>query len=107
MRWIVLVVAILGGLPRTVLAGEIFGIINEAGQPVPNARVAVTISNKTYTTNTDARGSYRVIVPERGKARLTVTVDSRASSIDVFSSERGVRYDLTIVPGPEPQLRRK
>ena len=88
MRWIILVITIFGGFPRVVLAGEIFGIINEAGQPVPNARVEVTISNETYTTNTDARGSYRVIVPERGKARLAVMVGSRTPSIDVFSSER-------------------
>lgn len=107
MRWIVLVVTMLGGFPHVVLAGEIFGIINEAGHSVPNARVVVTISDKTYTTNTDVRGSYRVIVHERGKARLTVMVGSRAPSIDVFSAERGVRYDLTIVSGPEPQLRRK
>jgi len=107
MRRATLVFVILGWFPSAVFAGEIFGLITEAERPVAGARVAVTIASKTYTTDSDARGSYRVIVPESGKARLTVTVGSQARSIDVFSSERAVRCDLMITSGPDPQLRRR
>lgn len=107
MKRTVLVFAILGWFPIPALAGEIFGLITEADRPVAGARIAVTLASKTYTTDSDARGSYRVVVPESGKARLTVTAGSRALSIDVFSSDRAVRCDLTITSGPNPQLRRR
>jgi hypothetical protein len=107
MKRTILVFAILGGFPLSALAGEIFGLITEADRPVAGARVAVTVAGKTYTTDSDARGSYRVVVPASGKARLMVTAGSRALSIDVFSSERPVRCDLVITPGPNPQLRRR
>ena len=107
MKRTILVFAILSWFPSAVFAGEIFGLITQANQPVAGARVAVTIANKTYTSDSDARGSYRVVVPASGKARLTVTTGAQALAIDVFSSERAVRCDLTITSGPNPQLQRR
>ncbi len=107
MKRTILVFAILGWFPGAAFAGEIFGLITQAERPVASAHVAVTIANKTYTTDSDARGSYRVVVPASGKARLTVTTGSQALSIDVFSSERAVRCDLVITSGPNPQLQRR
>ena len=107
MRRAILVFAILGWFPGAVFAGEIFGVITQAERPVAGARVAVTIADKSYTTDSDARGSYRLVVPASGKAKLTVTVGSLSRSLEVFSSDRPVRCDLTLTSGPDPQLRRR
>lgn len=69
MRFAVAFVVLLCSQQRA-FAGDIFGIINQGGRPIPGARVDVTISNKTYFTNTDSRGSYRLNVAERGKGKL-------------------------------------
>jgi len=105
MKRVILVAAIAGCMPSLAVAGDIFGTITEADKPVANAPVQVTIAGKPYSGATDGGGSYRVFVPETGKATLTVTAGGRAHSIDVFSSERAARYDLVI--GPDGGLRRR
>ncbi len=106
MKRVILVAAIAGGMPTLAVAGDIFGTITEADKPVANAPVTVTIAGRPpYTGATDGGGSYRVFVPETGKATLTVTAGGRPHTIDVFSSERAARYDLVI--GPDGGLRRR
>jgi hypothetical protein len=107
MKWKAVIFALLSSCPLAVTAGEIFGTITEGGRAVANANVEVTIANKTYKGMTDVYGGYRVVVPEVGKAKLTITVGNQAPSIEIFSSERSLRYDLVVVPGANPELRRR
>ena len=104
MKWIVMALALGGGWPGTVVAGEIFGVITEAGRPLANAQVAVEQDGQRFATSTDARGSYRLVLPKTGKVKLTVKSAAGSPSIDVFSSDRSLRYDLTVVSG---ELRRR
>jgi len=99
MKWNVVILALWGGWPSGALAGEIFGVITEAGLPVTNAPVEVEQDGQSVATRTDARGSYRVVVPESGRATMTVKTAAGSHSIDVFSSNRSLRYDLMLVAG--------
>ena len=98
MKWIVMALALLSW-SAGAWAGEIYGVLTEAGRPVANAEVEVQLQGQSFSTRTDARGSYRVVVPKSGKAKLTVKAAAGAPSIEVFSSDRSLRYDLMLVAG--------
>lgn len=82
--------------PHTLWAGEIFGTLLEKDQPIANANIELTIEGKNYSAKTDAEGSYRIFVPENGRATVSVDVQGKKAAMDLFSSERSVRYDLKI-----------
>jgi hypothetical protein len=103
MKWIVMTFALLGWSGAAV-AGEIFGTITGGGRALANAQVEVEQGGRRFSASTDARGSYRLVLPASGKATLTVKSAAGAPSIEVFSSERSLRYDLTVVAG---ELRRR
>jgi hypothetical protein len=91
--------ALLGSWSASAWAGEVFGVITEAGKPLAKAQVELVQGGDIHVTTTDARGSYRLVLPKSGKAKLTVKTDTASPSIDIFSSERPLRYDLTLAGG--------
>ena len=84
-------------LPCSILAGEIYGNLTEEGRPVgPGVNVEVMFGGKTYSGSTDSYGSYRVHVPDKGRSELRVRHPQMSESIEVFSYEGSVRYDLVL-----------
>lgn len=81
----------------SAVAGEIFGAISQGDKPLPKGtKIEIVAADKTYTTETDATGGYRLFVPEKGKLTLKVSVGTQTPSIDVFSSDHSARYDLIL-----------
>src|SRR5512147_2005278 len=63
------------------LAGEIFGTLREGGKAVAKGvKVDIVTPKKTYTTATDAYGSYRLYVAEKGKCVLNVYYKNQTPS---------------------------
>jgi hypothetical protein len=55
----------------SAIAGELFGTIAEGEKPVAQGvKVEVTAGDKTYSTETDKFGAYRLFVKEKGKWRI-------------------------------------
>jgi len=80
--------------PTLAHAGEIYGSLTQHGNPVA-AGVEVKIAcpqQTTDTAKTDADGAYNLFAAQPGKCTLTV----HGKSIEVFSSEKSMRYDLTL-----------
>src|SRR6266404_8300145 len=76
------------------LAGEISGTIKAEGKAVPKGvKVDIVSAVKTYNGETDAYGSYRLYVAEKGKCSLTVHFAQKAPSIQIFSYPKSTRYD--------------
>ena len=80
-----------------VSAGELYGTIKEGNRPVCGGiKVMVQYGKKSVTALTDKYGSYSVRVPGSGKCRLYVYFKGANPSMEVYSYERSIRYDLTI-----------
>ena len=86
-------------------AGRIFGDIKMDGKPIPEGvLVLVTPVPKdkekgtaaTDTTQTDKVGSYKVVVKDEGKCKLTVVYEKQPLSLEVFSYKDATRYDLIL-----------
>ncbi len=78
-------------------AGEIYGTIKENGKPVQkDVKLEVTASQKTFSAATDNYGSYRIILPAKGKYPLTVQYKQQALTLEVVSYDKSTRYDLLI-----------
>jgi hypothetical protein len=93
-----------------VLAGEIYGSIEVNGKPVgPGVEVAIECNGTTRPTKTDEIGSYRLYSKEKGKCTLTVKFGNEPfPSIEVYSYENTVRYDLVLeVSNGRYSLRRR
>jgi hypothetical protein len=102
------------------VAGRIFGDIKIDGKPV-GVGVLVTLqpvskaaadkkaeSAPIDTTQTDKVGSYKFMVKEEGKYKLTVLYDKQSVPIEVFSSKEPTRYDLILAKKDgKLELRRK
>jgi hypothetical protein len=89
-------------------AGRIFGDIQMDGKPLP-AGVLVTlqlvpkpdpkatpVAAPIDSTTTDKVGSYKFLVKEDGKCKLTVLVEKQPVSLEVFSYKDPTRYDLIL-----------
>jgi len=102
-------------------AGRIFGDIKIDGKPVP-AGVLVTLQPIVKTdakgkpettapvdsTQTDKVGSYKFMVKDEGKCKLTVVFDKQSPSLEVFSNKEATRYDLILAKKDDKlELRRK
>jgi hypothetical protein len=89
---IVLVALLLSA--SSLLAGEVYGTIADAGKPVAaGVKVEIAVSGKVYTAETDKFGSYRIVVKEKGKCTLTVRLKEQSPSTELFSYDRSTRYD--------------
>jgi hypothetical protein len=83
--------------PCALLAGEIYGNITEGRAPVSaGVKVEVLAGGKLYPGSTDQYGSYRIQIPEKGKGEIKVHHKEQTASMDVFSYEGPVRYDLVL-----------
>jgi len=81
----------------TTVAGELFGTISEANKPVAQGvKVEITAGDKTYSTETDKFGSYRLFVKEKGKCTLTISYKNQSPTFTVASFEKSTRYDLVL-----------
>src|SRR2546425_2376369 len=79
------------------VAGEIFGSIKADGKSVgKGAKLEIAAPSKSYGTETDNYGSYRMYVPEKGKCTLTVHYRGQKVSIPVYAYERSTRYDFSV-----------
>ncbi|SRR5258707_6321693 len=109
MRWIIGSIILLTFCWTIGFAGEIFGTIKEGGKAVPKGtKVEVVTAHKTYPAETDNYGSYRLFIPEKGKASLKVTINKQSASIDIFSYEKSTRCDLYLdQKGGKYNLKRK
>lgn len=91
-------------------AGQILGTVKEGQKAVP-AGTRVTINCGTavsFEGQTDVYGFYSINVRRTGACTLTVTLDSCASSFQIYSENDPIRYDFAIErPGGTCALRRK
>jgi hypothetical protein len=89
-------------------AGKIFGDINFGGKPVP-AGVLVTLQvvpkaeakdkpapAAIDSTTTDKVGSYKFLVKDEGKCKLTVVYEKEPVVLEIFSYKEATRYDLIL-----------
>jgi len=99
--------------PSSGWAGALFGtIIDEQGRPLKNAEVKVTMdrNNHPYHANgtTDALGSYRIDIPEKGRGTLTVVDGTKTATIRVYVFQNSVLWNLKRVrTGSQLTLQRR
>lgn len=81
----------------SALAGELFGTISEGSKPVAaGVKVEVTAGGKTYSTETDKFGGYRLFVKEKGKCTLKVSYKDQTPTFAVASFDKSTRYDFLL-----------
>ena len=104
-----LVVLLILGLSALAFAGKIYGSITEAGKPVAQGvKVEVTCGGNNYAAQTDAYGSFKLFVPDKGKCTLKVYYQGQTPSLEINSYEGSVQYDLILEKtGAQYTLRRK
>ena len=107
-RACVLILLILGWAV-TAYAGKIYGSVSEGGKPVAQGvKVEVTCGANNYAAQTDAYGSFKFFVPDKGKCLLKVNHQGQTPSIEINSYEGSVQYDLILEKsGAQYTLRRK
>ena len=80
------------------IAGELFGTLYDGGKVAAKGiKIEIVTPKKTYSTVTDAYGSYRLFVPEKGKCTLKVSYKDQALLLDAYSYDKSTRYDLNLV----------
>ena len=80
------------------ISGELFGALYDGGKAVIRGiKIEIVTPKKTYSTETDAYGSYRLFVPEKGKCTLKVSYKTQVVSLDAYSYDKSTRYDLNLV----------
>lgn len=109
MKALVVLLIVLLVAASTGFAGEIFGTISEGGKAVgAGVKVTITAGDKSYATETDKFGAYRVFVKEKGKCTITVKSGEDAPSAELFSYDKSTRYDWVLESKEgKPTLRRK
>ena len=107
-RTVVLLMALLFSA-SWAMAGEVYGTIMQGSKPVAvGVKLEISVAGKVYSTETDKFGSYRVIVKEKGKGTITVTIDTTSVSAGMFSYDKATRYDWVLdTKDGELFLRRK
>ena len=109
MKRAFLVVLLILGLSTLAFAGKIYGSITEAGKPVAQGvKVEVTCGGKSYSAQTDAYGSFKLFVPDKGKCTLKVYYQGQTPSFEINSYGGAVQYDLILEKtGGQYTLKRK
>ena len=90
-------------------AGELYGSISEGDKAVgEKVKIDVAAAGKSYSSETDKNGSYRLFVKEKGKCTITVHYKDQPVAAELFSYDKSVRYDWVIeVKDAKYQLKRK
>jgi len=109
MKRALLLVFVILSMAVAAYAGKIYGSVSEGGKPVaPGVKVEVTCGSKNYAAQTDAYGSFKLFVPDKGKCTLKVSYQGQAPSFEINSYEGSVQYDLILEKqGGQYTLRRK
>lgn len=96
-------------LATAAFAGKVYGSITEGGKPVGQGiKVEVTCGSNNYAAQTDAYGSFKLFVPDKGKCALNVYYQGQTPSFEINSYEGSVQYDLILEKsGAKYTLRRK
>jgi hypothetical protein len=91
-RRLLLVLALTAAGPAS--AATIYGTIrNDQGRPLPNLAIEVTCGNRHYDARTDARGSYRLSVPQTG--RCVFKIGRSTQGISLYANQPA-RYDFDL-----------
>ena len=78
-------------------AGEIYGSISDGTKSVAaGLKVEITVAGKVYEGVTDKIGSYRIVVKEKGKGKLTIHLSGQSPSSGIVSYDRSTRYDWVV-----------
>jgi hypothetical protein len=88
-------------------AGRIFGDVKIAGKPAPEGMLVTVQAAKPAnddkappapidSVKTDKVGSYKIMVKNEGKCTLTVFVEKKTATLEVFSYKEPTRYDLIV-----------
>src|SRR5262245_24157365 len=97
MKRVWMLVLFVLGLTALAHAGRINGSVSEAGKPVAQGvKVDVACGANNYAAQTDAYGSFRLFVPDKGKCTLKVNFQGQAPSFEINSYEGSVQYDLIL-----------
>jgi hypothetical protein len=92
-----MLVLLLLGLSSSALAGKIYGSVSEGGKPVAQGvKLEVTCGANTYAAQTDAYGSFKLFVPDKGKCALKVHYQGQTPAFEINSYEGSVQYDLIL-----------
>jgi hypothetical protein len=82
----------------TSMAGELFGTLYEGGKAaLKGIKIEIVSPKKTYSTETDMYGSYRLFVPEKGRCTLNVYYKDQTLVLGAYSYDKSTRYDLNLV----------
>ena len=113
MRWMIMVLAVLGIclMASNASAGRIFGDIKLDGKPVPAGlpmeiflappagAPGDTVKSapvRADSTATDKFGSYKLTVKPEGKCILSLVYEKQTVTLEVFSYKEATRYDLIL-----------
>ncbi len=109
MRRTTMLVLLILGFTSLAFAGKIYGSITESGKPVgQGVKVEVTCGANNYSAQTDAYGSFKLFVPDKGKCTVQVYYQGQTPSFEINSYEGSVQYDLVLEKqGGKYTLRRK
>jgi hypothetical protein len=91
-------------------AGKIFGDVKITDKPAPEGMlitvqaVVTPAADKKETpppapidsVKTDKVGSYKVVVKGEGKCKLTVYLEKKTATLEIFSYKEPTRYDLIV-----------
>jgi hypothetical protein len=97
MRQLILFLAFMIVGASLVFAGNVAGTITEAGKPVAKGvKIDITCGAKSYTTETDANGGYKIFLAETGKCQLKLNYQGETPTFDISSYEASTTYDLIV-----------
>ncbi len=97
MKRFMLCACALALFPALTLAGEIYGTLREGAKTVAKGiKIEVVTPKKTYTAETDAYGSYRLYIAEKGKYTMKVYYNKQIPTFDIYSYDKSTRYDMSL-----------
>lgn len=83
-------------LTSPAYAGQIYGSLKEDGRPVANATFEVFCPQGSFRGVTDGYGAYSINVG-RGKCTFRLYFRNQQPSLDIYSQDNPLRYDLEVV----------
>lgn len=91
-----LAVVLVGGFPAAARGGNIFGTVWLSGRGLAGAQIEIACPGR-HAAETDANGSYRVFVPERGRCTILVRFQGQSAQADIASYDNAIKYDFDVI----------
>jgi len=109
MKRISILLLLMLSFAAQAVAGNIYGSITDTGKPVAQGvKIDITCGANNHPSQTDANGSFKLFVPDKGKCTLKVTYQGQTPSIEINSYDGSVQYDLILEKqGNQYALKRK